>query len=101
MIEAYLTRRSTLSGVIQLLDVRHNPNRADVDTTTRLQLAGKPFCLVFNKIDKLKSGHVAPEIAGHLGSLSLDPVTPVVPFSSRSPAGNHELWSWIEERLSL
>ena len=101
MIEVYLTRRKTLLGVVQLMDVRHKPSRSDTDTSARLKLAQAPFCVVFNKVDKVKRARIAAEIAAHLDALSLEPATAVVPFSARSPAGNRELWSWIDERLSL
>jgi len=66
-----------------------------------LDAAGKAVCIVFNKIDKVKSGQVERKISEHLQDLTVGRDTAVVPFSAVNGTGKRALWAWIEERLSL
>jgi len=101
LLERYLGGRETLRGVVHLLDVRHAPARSDVDFFRALAEAGRPCCLVFNKVDKLSRGSVRGAIAGHLRVLGPDPGTAVIAFSSETGEGRKELWSWITNNLEM
>ena len=101
IVTGYVAKRDALRGVIHLLDVRHTPNADDREVSAKLKDTGKPVCLVFNKIDKVKRREIDRKIAEHIEHLSVDSTTAVVPFSAETGQGRPQLWAWIEERLSL
>ena len=101
LIAGYLAQREALCGVVQLLDVRHTPNDADRDLVLSVADTDKPFCLAFNKIDKVGRASVARNIADHLRALDVEEDTAVVAFSSETGEGKRELWSWIVEAMGL
>jgi GTP-binding protein len=53
LITRYLRERSTLSGVVWLLDVRHPPSRDDREIQELLIASGRPVLAVLTKGDKL------------------------------------------------
>ncbi|MFM2202038.1 MAG: hypothetical protein RL040_1238 [Bacteroidota bacterium] len=58
MIEAYLSERENLVCTFVLIDVRHDPQKNDLDFCLKLGQDGIPFALVFTKADKEKPGAV-------------------------------------------
>ncbi len=53
LITRYLGERSTLAGVVWLLDVRHRPSRDDREIQELLIASGRPVLAVLTKADKL------------------------------------------------
>jgi GTP-binding protein len=53
LITRYLRERSTLSGVVWLLDVRHPPSRDDREIQELLIASGRPVLAVLTKGDKV------------------------------------------------
>ena len=99
LVTTYLSDRDELRGVVQLLDVRRTPVRADIDLLLSLVDAGRRCCLAFTKIDKVSRGSVRGTIHEHLRILEPDQGTAVVAFSSETGEGKQELWSWIAESM--
>ena len=58
MIEAYLSERENLVCTFVLIDVRHEPQKIDLEFCLKLGQDGIPFALVFTKADKEKPGAV-------------------------------------------
>ena len=54
MIRNYLLRRENLVCVFVLIDIRHEPQKNDLEFMEWLALSEIPFTLVFTKADKLK-----------------------------------------------
>ena len=100
LIGDYLTKRKALVGVVHLLDIRHTPTEEDRETAEMVGALGKGVCVVFTKIDKIKSSAVDRQIGEHLATLPLETTTAVVPFSSQSGQGRRAAWGWIEDLLS-
>ena len=70
LIMRYLGERSTLAGVVWLLDVRHPPSRDDGEIQELLIASGRPVLAVLTKADKLtRSARAvrARELASALG----------------------------------
>jgi GTP-binding protein len=70
LITRYLGERSTLAGVVWLLDVRHQPSGDDLEIQDLLIASGRPVLAVLTKADKLtRSARVvrARELASALG----------------------------------
>jgi GTP-binding protein len=53
MIHEYLENRENLICTFVLVDVRHEPQKIDLEFIHNLGEKGIPFCLVFTKADKL------------------------------------------------
>jgi GTP-binding protein len=53
LITRYLGERSTLAGVVWLLDIRHPPSRDDFEIQELLIASGRPVLAVLTKADKL------------------------------------------------
>lgn len=90
LIEGYLSSSSSLRGVVQLLDVRHDPTEDDrqmLDFLAELEL---PTVVVLTKIDKLKPRAVAERVRELGKSLHLD-ADQMIPFSAVTGAGRDEL----------
>lgn len=54
MISSYFLEREQLMGAFVLIDVRHPPQKIDVDFMYWLGSKAIPFSIIFTKADKLK-----------------------------------------------
>ena len=69
-MQGYLKTRTTLAGVVWLLDLRHPPSTDDLAMQELLGDSGRPVLAVFTKADKLgRAARVtrARELADSLG----------------------------------
>ncbi|HET6797051.1 MAG TPA: ribosome biogenesis GTP-binding protein YihA/YsxC [Gemmatimonadales bacterium] len=90
LVDRYLTSRSTLAGVVWLLDIRRDPSTEDQAIHELLVESRRPVLPVFTKSDKLtrsSSESRARELAGFLGLETSE----FLVTSSRSSRGVHEL----------
>lgn len=101
IVEQYVGDGTRNNGLIQLIDMRHEPTAADVENARRLSETGRPLCIVFNKADKVKPGRRMEQIRRGLARLEVRPDAAVIPFSSVSGEGKQALWTWIGDTLSL
>ena len=53
LVTGYLRTRSSLAGVVWLLDIRHQPSSDDIDMQQLLAESGRPVLAVLTKADKL------------------------------------------------
>ena len=53
MIHEYLENRENLLYTFVLVDIRHEPQKLDMEFVNNLGEQGIPFCIVFTKADKL------------------------------------------------
>ena len=63
MIHNYLSHRENLLCTFVLVDIRHEPQKIDMEFINRLGEEGIPFCLVFTKADKLSKTAVDRNVA--------------------------------------
>ncbi len=90
LVSRYLRERSTLTGVVWLLDARHDPSRDDLEMQELLIESGRPVLAVLTKGDKLSRSAQrvrAREIAAALGL----PEEQIQLTSSRSHSGIADL----------
>jgi GTP-binding protein len=90
LIEGYLRRSTALRGVVQLLDVRHEPSSEDLQMLDFLAEVGVPTIVVLTKIDKLKPREAAKRSHEIAVSLHLED-DQVIPFSAETNQGRDEL----------
>jgi GTP-binding protein len=98
LIEGYLRKSPQLRGIVQLLDVRHDPTNDDRQMLDFLGELGVPTVVVLTKTDKLTSGQRAKQIAEISTTLGLDS-DQVIPFSAATGEGRDELAEAIEALL--
>src|SRR5262245_38441939 len=94
LIEGYLPTSSNLRGVVQLIDVRHEPSDDDLQMLDFLGEVGTPTIIAITKTDKLSRNAAATRIRELTESLGLDP-DQVIPFSAHTGLGRDELASAI------
>jgi GTP-binding protein len=99
LIEGYLRRSTQLRGIVQLLDIRHNPTADDRAMLDFLGEIGVPTIVVVTKIDKLTPTQRGKRIAEIVRDLALD-AEQVVPFSAQTGEGRDDLGEAVESLLA-
>jgi len=99
LIEGFLERNDRLAGVVQLVDMRHEPTRDDRQMIEFLASLGVPTLLVLTKADKLKAMARARREIELAGELGLD-AEQVIPFSSITGDGRDALLESLDGLLS-
>ncbi len=97
MIERYLTERSQLFVVVQLVDARVVEAR-DVTTLEWLTRIGHRPIVVGTKMDKLSRGQRRPGLLRLCQRLGLDEHADTVGYSSQTNEGRQELWQAVKRR---
>ena len=96
-IEAYLTMRTTLKGLILVMDIRHPMTVYDQTLLNWAAYRQLPVHILLNKADKLSRGARQNTVFAVQKELSGYPnMTTVQAFSAMSGLGLEELWSLLD-----
>jgi len=98
LIETYLGQSSELRGVLQLLDIRHDPTAEDLQMLRFLAELGTPTLVVLTKVDKLKRSQRDRKIREMAERLEMD-MEQILPFSSVTGEGRDLLLASVEGLL--
>ncbi len=90
LIEGYLQKSPALRGVVQLLDVRHEPTNDDLQMLDFLGEVGVPTIVVTTKTDKLSPARARERVAEVAAAANVD-VEQMIPFSAVTGAGRDAL----------
>jgi GTP-binding protein len=90
LIEGYLRASPALRGVVQLLDVRHQPSDEDLQMLDFLAEIEAPTVVVLTKIDKLRPREVPERVHEIAVALRLEDEQ-MIPFSAETNQGRDEL----------
>jgi GTP-binding protein len=90
LIESYLRGSPKLRGIVQLLDVRHDPTNDDRQMLDFLSELGVPTVVVLTKVDKLRPAERPRRFADLAATLGLDE-DQIVPFSAVTGEGRDDL----------
>jgi GTP-binding protein len=90
LLEKLLRDRTSLAGVVWLLDIRHPPSQDDADFQQMLEKSEVPVLAVLTKADKLTRSGQAQAVRDRAGELGLE-VDQVQPVSSERGDGITEL----------
>src|SRR2546423_11856565 len=90
LIEGYLRTSTELRGIVQLLDVRHDPTGDDRQMLSFLASVGVPTLFALTKIDKLTVSQRRSRIAALIDELETSE-DQVIPFSAVTGEGRDEL----------
>jgi GTP-binding protein len=92
LIEGYLRVSTTLRGVVQLLDVRHQPSDEDIQMFDFLAEIEVPTIVALTKIDKLKPRQIKERVHAIAVALRLED-DQIIPFSAETNEGRDDLAS--------
>ena len=90
LIEGFLRGSAQLKGIVQLLDIRHEPTEDDRQMLDLLAEIGLPTVVAVTKTDKLSRPQAAARVKAIARGLALDEEQ-VIPFSAVTGAGRDEL----------
>ena len=96
MMERYLETRKNLVKVIQLVDIRHQPSKQDVQMYEYLKYHGLAGIVVATKSDKISRNEAAKTSAVIRRTLGMKPEEPLIAVSSLKKTGYDRLIDEIE-----
>ena len=99
-IDEYLTKRETLCGVIQLVDLRHPPTKDDIAMYDWLMHMHHDVLVVATKCDKISKGQWLKHVKQMREGLKADSSQKILVFSSETGQGLEELHQWVEAHVS-
>lgn len=99
MIAGYILEREQMLNLFVLIDVRHEPQRIDMEFIEWLGENGIPFSLVFTKADKVSKGRLKGNVTHYLTELrrQWEELPPYFVTSSETRLGREELLTYIEQ----
>ncbi|WP_075564707.1 ribosome biogenesis GTP-binding protein YihA/YsxC [Ihuprevotella massiliensis] len=99
LIEYYILERQQLTCLFVLIDSRLSPQKIDLEFIQWLGEEGIPFCIVFTKADKNKTGELKKNVQGFLKKLQEEWEELPAHFvtSSEKGTGRMELLDYIDE----
>jgi len=99
MISGYILQRHQLVCVFLLIDIRHAPQRIDLEFIEWLGTSSIPFAIVFTKADKLSRSKVTQQVEDYKKVLleTWEELPPVFITSSEKRDGRDEVLAYIEQ----
>ena len=99
MIEKYISQRTSLKLVIQLVDLRHNPTEDDILMYNYLKYFDIPTLVIATKEDKIAKGKVQKHLANVQRKLEMEPEDEIISYSSIQANKQQQVWNIIEKYL--
>jgi GTP-binding protein len=90
----FLEQNANLAGVVQLVDLRHDPTALDLTVAEYLGALGPPHLIVLTKADKLSRGAGLRQRDAAAAQMKREP-DELVLFSCVDGRGASEIWKWI------
>lgn len=99
MITTYILDREQMTNLFLLIDVRHEPQKIDMEFIEWLGENGVPFSIVFTKADKVSKTKLKENVDRYLAELrqQWEELPPHFVTSSESKLGRQEILDYIEE----
>ncbi len=103
LITNYLTKSERLHYLFVLLDIRHEPQKIDMEFITMLGEEGVPFGLIFTKADKLTPNQCQSSVARYKRALKeeWEELPPIFISSAEKKTGRDEILSYCDEILVI
>lgn len=101
IITDYIEHRPNLECLFVLIDIRHEPQKIDLEFFRYLGKKGIPFTIIFTKADKLKPGAVENHVKGYSEALlqEWDELPKMLVSSSLHMSGREEILNYIESLM--
>ncbi len=100
MMEKYLSERPNLLKVIQLVDIRHEPTKLDIQMYDYLRHYGLDGVVVATKADKVSRNEMVKNVSKIRKVLKLSAEDVVIPVSALKRTGQELLLEEIEKILN-
>ncbi len=99
IIDGYLRHRSNLMCLFILIDIRHKPQKVDLEFMYQMGNWGIPFVIVFTKSDKLKPEEIEKYTTDYKNALleDWDELPDYFVSSAVKKEGQDEILSFIDE----
>lgn len=99
MISSYILQRQQLVNVFVLIDIRHSPQKIDVEFINWLGQSQVPFAIVFTKADKLGRMKAQENAEAYMESLrdTWEELPPYFITSAEKRTGRDEVLNYIEQ----
>ena len=103
MIAGYLQRRTQLVTTFVLIDVRHEPQKIDLEFINQLGEWQIPFCIVFTKADKVTriKGATNKKLFEEKLSENWETLPPEFVTSAVKQEGRDEMWEYLQANMIL
>ena len=103
LITDYVTKADKLWFLFVLVDVRHAPQRIDMEFMEMLGTEGVPFGVVFTKSDKLGTNALATSVANYKQELlkQWEELPPMFVTSAEQRTGGEEILDFIDDNLKI
>ena len=99
MMEKYFESRENLLKVVQLVDIRHEPSKQDIEMYQDLRHYGLDGVVVATKADKISRNQIQKHIKMIRQTLKLSGEDLVIPVSSLKKTGQEQLLDIMEQLL--
>ena len=101
MMDDFFKQRKNLKRVVQLVDIRHEPSKLDVQMYEYLRSYGLDGLVCATKADKISGNQKQKNISIIRKSLSLGKEDKIVPVSALKKTGHDVLLDYIAEELGI
>jgi len=99
LISHYILEREQLTCLCVLIDIRHDPQKKDLDFLEFLGENGIPFIIIFTKADKISKTRQQANVEAYMTVLSerWEELPPYFITSAQSRQGREELLDYIDK----
>ena len=99
LMEDFFQEPNLFTMGVLIVDARHAPTADDVTMAEYFFDAGRPFVVVANKCDKLKTSEIEPNLERIRDVLGLDGDFPLILHSCTAKIGRRELLGFIKNNI--
>ena len=101
MMDDFFKQRKNLKRVVQLVDIRHEPSKLDVQMNEYLRSYGLDGLVCATKADKISGNQKQKNLSIIRKSLNLGKEDKIVPVSALKKTGHDVLLDYIAEELGI
>ena len=101
MMDDFFKQRKNLKRVVQLVDIRHEPSKLDVQMYEYLRRYGLDGLVCATKADKISGNQKQKNLSIIRKSLNLGKEDKIVPVSALKKTGHDVLLDYIAEELGI
>jgi len=98
MVELYLSKRTSLFGLVLLIDIRRDPGKEEFDLVKFLESKGTPYLIILTKADKLSKTKQAKRLTAICSQLNREEQG-VILFSTKTRQGRETVLDEIQHLI--
>jgi len=98
MVELYLSKRTSLLGLVLLIDIRRDPGKEELDLVKWLESHGMPYLIILTKADKLSKTKQSKRVTAICSQLNREEAG-VILFSAKTSKGRDTLLDEINNLI--